>query len=60
MCTDDDSAIENIVRGEAHIAIVTSDVSIKKKLTVKLLEESKFQTHVGEGHPLYSSQKRRN
>lgn len=55
--TDDQTALEQVLRGEAHLAIVTSDVPPGKKLTSKLLGESRFQTFVGLGHPLYHAAK---
>lgn len=55
-CTDEE-ALEQIVQGEAHLAIVTSDVSTKGGLAAKTIEDSYFQTYVGEGHPLFSAAK---
>jgi len=55
--TDDESAIEQVIRGESHLAIVTSDIPTQKNLTSKLLDEAKFQTYVGPGHALYKSAK---
>ena len=55
--TSDADAIEQVIRGEAHVAIVTSDVPLKSGLTSKLLSEAKFQTYVGTGHPLFTKAK---
>ncbi len=57
VASDDESALESVDRGEAHIAIVTSDVSTDAKFSVKLLSQSSFQTFVGVGHALYSAAK---
>lgn len=54
IATDDLTAIEKVSRGEAHIAIVTADFSSNSELSTKFLEDSKFQTYVGQGHPLYT------
>ena len=54
---DDETALEQVIRGEAHLAIVTIEVPPGKELTSKLLGEAKFQTFVGPGHPLYSAAK---
>ena len=53
--TDDTHALEQVMRGEAHLAIVTSEPP--KELTSKLLGEAKFQTFVGQGHPFYGMAK---
>ena len=55
--TDDETALEQVLRGEAHLAIVTSDVAQGKELTSKFLGEAKFQTFVGLKHPLYNAAK---
>lgn len=55
--TDDETALEQVIRGEAHLAIVTADIPTQKELSVKILEEAKFQTYVGEGHTLYAAAK---
>ena len=55
--TDDENALEQVIRGEAHLAIVTADIPAQKKLSFKLLEEAKFQTYVGPGHALYKAAK---
>ena len=51
--TDDDHALAQVVRGESHFAVVTTE-SIPSELTSKLVGESVFQTCVGPKHPLYS------
>ncbi|MFZ4714473.1 MAG: LysR family transcriptional regulator [Bacteriovoracaceae bacterium] len=50
---DDDIAIEKVVKGEAHFAIVTSDISPKLELRAKVIGETNFLTFVGLKHPLY-------
>lgn len=55
--TSDDEALEQVSRGEAHLAIVTSDVDTKRGLTAKTIDEAHFQTYVGEGHPLFAAAK---
>lgn len=55
--TDDETALEQVSRGEAHLAIVTCDVPTHKDFSSKILEETKFQTYVGIGHPLYKMAK---
>ena len=47
----DSEAIEQVGRGEAHLAIVTTDPP--SSLHSKVLEEATFQTCVGRGHKLY-------
>lgn len=51
--TDDETALEQVLRGEAHIALVTSDLPQGKELVSKLVGEAKFKTFVGVKHPLY-------
>jgi DNA-binding transcriptional LysR family regulator len=53
----DEAALEQVSRGEAHIAIVTSDVNQNTGLVARVIEDAKFQTYVGEGHPLYAAAK---
>lgn len=50
--THEEEAIEQVERGEAHLAIVSGE--IKSGVVSKTLSEAKFQTYVGEKHPLYS------
>ena len=49
----EEEALEKVERGELHLAIVTREIS-NTDLSSKLLSEAKFQTYVGESHPLYS------
>jgi DNA-binding transcriptional LysR family regulator len=49
----EDRALEQVDRGEAHLAIITGELGTYSELSANLLEEAKFQTYVGEGHPLY-------
>lgn len=55
--SDDKTAIEKVERGEAHFAIVTSDVSTNGELSFKNLGETMFKTFVGKGHPLFKKKK---
>jgi DNA-binding transcriptional LysR family regulator len=52
---DDEDAIAQVSRGEAHLAVVTADVPSHLGLSTKILSEAHFQTVVGARHPLYSS-----
>jgi DNA-binding transcriptional LysR family regulator len=51
--TDDETAIQQVIRGEAHLAITTSDIPANQELSAKLIGEAKFHTFVGKAHPLY-------
>src|SRR5262249_32495446 len=51
--SDDHRALEQVERGEVHVAIVTADVPAG--LTSKTIAESKFLTCVGAGHPLHAA-----
>ena len=53
----DEGALNQVARGEAHLAIVTSDIPDNLGLTGKGLSEPHFQTVVGHGHPLFQSAK---
>jgi len=54
----EEEAIEQVDRGEAHLALVSGDIALKEGLFAKtLLEEAKFQTFVGEKHPLFAAAK---
>ena len=55
--TREEEAIEQVERGEAHLAIVSGDVTQKNGVTTKALVEAKFQTYVGLEHPLFSMAK---
>lgn len=50
---DDDTAIEKVTNGEAHLALVTGDVP--SGLTAKTVAETTFVTVAGPGHPLYAA-----
>lgn len=52
--TDDESALERVKRGEAHLAIVTADIPANSELSAKTLGETMFKTYLGKGHPLYT------
>ncbi len=51
--TDDDTALGQVARGEAHLAIVTTDIPTHLGLSTKVIEEPQFQTVVGATHPLF-------
>jgi DNA-binding transcriptional LysR family regulator len=53
----DEEAISQVSRGEAHLAIITSDVPSHLGLSNKGIAEPHFLTVVGEGHPLYPAAK---
>ena len=55
--TNEEEAVKQVERGEAHLAIVSGDVSAKAGLALKLLVEAKFQTYVGQAHPLFGMAK---
>ncbi len=52
MATDDKEALDRVERGEAHLALVTTDV-IHGDLTHKTIGETLFKTYVGKGHPYF-------
>ena len=52
---NDQVALQKIEQGEAHLAIVTSEVP--EGLAAKTLGSSTFQTCVGRKHPLYAAAK---
>ena len=52
---NDEDAIGQVSRGEAHLALVTQDISSHLGLTSKILSEPHFQTVVGKGHPLHAA-----
>jgi len=54
---DDETAIEQVKRGEAHLAITTLDPGSYPDLASKTLGEATFQTFVGVKHPLYARAK---
>lgn len=49
---DDESAIEEVVRGDAHLGLITADAP--SILRTKIVNDSTFVTCVGRGHPLHS------
>jgi DNA-binding transcriptional LysR family regulator len=51
----DEEAIGQLARGEAHLALVTTEAPSHLGLTAKVLSETHFQTVVGEKHPLHAS-----
>ena len=53
--SDDETAIEQVIRGESHLAIITGEVPPHQDLASKLIGEATFQTFVGKGHPLYAA-----
>ncbi|MBA2404110.1 MAG: LysR family transcriptional regulator [Bdellovibrionales bacterium] len=57
LATNDEAALEKVIRGEAHIAIVTSDIPVNSELSSKTLGETMFKTYLGKGHPLYAQAK---
>lgn len=56
LATDDESAIEAVRTGEAHMAIVTDDVQ-DSDFSVKIIGKTNFLSFVGHGHPLYNRAK---
>lgn len=57
LARSDDDALEAVDRGEAHLAITTSDGAGYSDLTLKAIGESTFQTYVGPKHPLHAKAK---
>ncbi len=55
--TDDAGALEEVARGEAHLALITEDVPARRQLHSKPIGDAKFQTYAGPGHPLYRKAK---
>jgi DNA-binding transcriptional LysR family regulator len=55
----EEEALEKLERGECHLAVVSGDIPTKSGFTSKLLQEAKFQTYVGAGHPLFGAAKSR-
>ena len=53
----EDEALEQVERGEAHLAIISGDLNSKPGVVSKPLIEAKFQTYVGREHPLYANAK---
>jgi DNA-binding transcriptional LysR family regulator len=57
LAMDDKSAIEHVERGEAHLAIVTTDLSAGSNLSSKTLGETTFKTFISKEHPLSKKKK---
>lgn len=51
----DENALGQIARGEAHLAVTTSDLPSHLGLSAKIISEPHFLTVVGAKHPLYSA-----
>ena len=51
---NDQTAIEQVSRGEAHLAIVTCELPTQSDLFAKPLCETEFHTYCGDKHPLKS------
>jgi DNA-binding transcriptional LysR family regulator len=56
---DEEAALAQVNRGEAHLALITGDLGTNTNLSIKVLDEAEFQTYVGAGHPLFSKAKAR-
>lgn len=54
ICCSDKEALDLIIKGQAHIAMVTDDISSNSDFLVKTIGQTTFQTFVGPGHALYS------
>lgn len=54
--TSEEEAAKQVAHGEAHLALVTGDIA-NHDLSAKTIAEAKFQTYVGEGHPLFAAAK---
>lgn len=50
---EDALALEQVLLGEVHLALITGNVPSNQGLSSKLVDETTFQTYVGPGHPLY-------
>ena len=55
--TTEEDALEKVSRGEYHFALTTGNLGKYTDLSTKILSEAKFQTYVGQKHPLYSKAK---
>lgn len=53
--TSDEAAIDKVMKGEAHFAIISSDVPAN--VSSKNIGETSFQTFIGQKHPLYARAK---
>lgn len=54
---EDEETIQEILRGEAHLGLITADPP--KGVQTKVLNEATFVTCVGKNHPLYASARNR-
>lgn len=57
LASDDKRALESVERGEAHLAIVTSDIPASADVSVKTLGETTFKTYLSKEHPLHKKRK---
>ena len=55
--SDDEEALDQVIRGEAHLALVTADIPAHQKLASQFITDAYFQTYAGKGHPLYHAAK---
>lgn len=55
--SNDAEALEKVKSGDAHLAIITSDIPTGGELSAKILGETKFKTYLSENHPLYKKVK---
>ena len=54
----EEEAIRQVERGEAHLALTTSELPARSGLTTKLMGEAQFQTVAGAAHPILAQKKR--
>jgi len=57
LMADDDCAVESVIKGQAHLALITKDITSDKNLFTKIYSKTQFYTFVGKGHPLYARAK---
>ena len=57
MATDDKKALEFVERGEAHLAVVTSDTQAGSELKYKNIGDTSFKTFISKDHPLIKKKK---
>jgi DNA-binding transcriptional LysR family regulator len=50
----EESALNQVSRGEATLALTTGDLGSHRDLIAKQIEETEFQIFIGEKHPLYN------
>jgi DNA-binding transcriptional LysR family regulator len=53
----EETALDQVSRGEAHLALITGELGRHSDLSIKIWDEAKFLTYVGHGHPLYAKAK---